>query len=110
MIIIIINQGQDLLDQQEQSHLVDFNESIGKASRNSSPQIVGKYLFDQEDNDNGIDLLAYVRIVDLYSTSIINHMKMKITTCGHGNTLMVCIEHRWTIFYQEEKLRVQKEK
>lgn len=54
------------------------------------------------------DLLAYVRIVDLYSTSIISHMK--ITTCGHGNTLMVCIEHRWTIFYQEEKLRVQKEK
>ena len=43
MIIIIINQGQDLLDQQEQSHLVDFNESIEKASRNSSPQIVGKY-------------------------------------------------------------------
>lgn len=35
---------------------------------------------------------------------------MKIATCGHGNTLMVCIEHRWTIFYQEEKLRVQKEK
>ena len=35
---------------------------------------------------------------------------MKTATCGHGNTLMVCIEHRWTIFYQEEKLRVQKEK
>ena len=58
MTIMIINQGQDLLDQQEQSHLVDFNESIGKASRNSSPQIVGKYWFDQEDNDNGERLVS----------------------------------------------------